>query len=94
MDEERRKQRSVGDMHVMEKSVERVKVKNLEAAPGIDAQPVHSNLHFPTDLNTAHEKLVDIASGIGFNLCNCVEIVDNVQHLKSLEAARFFFFFF
>lgn len=96
VDEERRRtQRNIGDMNVMDKVVGRVKVKNLETIPGMDSHNsspfdnANSSVVLPTVLDTAHGKLVEIASGLGFKLGgNEVEIVNNAQHLKNLEASR------
>lgn len=74
VDEERRRtQRDIGDMHTMDKAVGRVKVKNLETAPGMKTQSSSSvetessRSSLPTLLDTAHGKLVQIAIGLGFN---------------------------
>ena len=81
-------------MHTMDKAVGRVKVRNLETAPGMKTQSSSVETEFsssslPNILDTAHGKLVQIAAGLGFKLGgNDVEIVNNVQHLKNLEASR------
>lgn len=51
------------DQHVMEKAMDRAKVKNLEVPIGES-----TSFNFPTVLNTAHEKLVSVAATTGVKL--------------------------
>lgn len=78
VDENRRTSRNVTDQHVMEKAMDRAKVKNLEFPIGKS-----TSLNFPTVLNAAHEKLESLAATAGVKLGgNEKEIKESVEVLK------------
>lgn len=74
----RRTARYISDQHIMEKAMDRAKVKNLEAVSGMSTKPA-----IPNVLNTAHLTRVNFANKVGVEIGNTeVEFSNSIDAMK------------